>query len=228
MVDPRLRSPRCTDWRASLERWPGARVLGIDSSPEMLEKAAAAAEPPRLEFELGDLRTWHGAGADVVLSNATLQWVPGHLALLAPWVSRLAPGGCLAVGVPANFSEPTHTLLRQLAEEQRWRAPLAHVQAMLAVHSPSEYHRALAPTGADLDIWETTYHHVLHGPDPVLEWVRGSALRPYLDALGPDDGAAFEAAYAEGLRRAYPAGDGGETVLPFHRLFVVATVRVSG
>jgi trans-aconitate 2-methyltransferase len=162
----------------------------------------------------------------VVVTNATLHWVPGHLELLPRWVGALAPGGALALQVPANFAEPTHTHLRDLAARPRWREALAPVAAMTAVHSPDEYRQALRPTGAETDIWQTVYHHVLTGPDPVLEWVRGSALRPYLDLLDPSEGAAFEAAYAGALRQAYPADRWGETVLPFRRTFVVA--RLTG
>lgn len=204
------------------DRWPDAQVIGVDSSPAMIQRASALAGP-RVAFELADLRAWDGgAGADVVVSNATLHWVPGHLDLLARWMAWLAPGGALALQVPANFDAPSHTALRDLARQDRWRAQLGSVSGSLAVHTAGEYERRLLALGAQVDLWETVYHHRLTGDDAVLEWVRGSALRPYLEALGPDDAAEFESCYAERLRVAYPPDGSGGTPFDFRRLFVVA------
>ena len=216
-----------------LDRWPGAHVVGVDSSPEMIRRAAAISDPPRLRFEMADLRTWsEGAGADLVVTNATLHWVPGHLDLLGRWLSWLAPGGTLAIGVPANFHAPSHTLLRQLADQPRWQHALRTVASMLAVHSPEDYLGTLQGLGATADVWQTVYYQVLTGADPVLEWVRGSALRPYLDVLDASAAAEFEDEYRHALRTAYPPGATGATVFPFRRTFVVATapaeVAVSG
>jgi trans-aconitate 2-methyltransferase len=205
-----------------LERWPGASVQGVDSSPQMLQVAARHARPPRLTFEFGDARTWRPqCPVDVLVSNAMLQWVPDHLDLLPGLVEALAPDGWLAFGVPGNFDSPTHTLLDGLCRSARWRDALRSVAARPATFAPAVYLDHLSRLGCTVDAWETTYLHVLPGEDPVLEWMRGTALRPVLEALGPDDAARFEAEYAALLREAYPSRPYG-TVLPFRRVFVVA------
>lgn len=209
------------------ERWPDARVLGVDSSPEMIARARAAAAPRRdrpgsLSFQLGDLRTWRPAGpVDVLVSNATLQWVPDHLALLPELVAALGPGGVLAFQVPGNFAAPSHRTLAELAVSPRWRELVGQVPRERPVHEAAEYLHLLAGLGCRVDAWETTYLHVLPGPDAVLEWVRGTALRPYLSRLAGERAAEFVTAYGALLRAAYPPCDYG-TVLPFRRVFVVA------
>jgi trans-aconitate 2-methyltransferase len=206
-------------------RWPGARITGVDSSSTMLAAAAAHAVPGQVEFVAGDVREWQPAGpVDVLLTNAVLQWVPGHESLLARWAGRLAPGGCLAVQVPGNFAAPTHRILGELCRSSRWAAQLADVpRGTDAVLEPSGYHDVLSHAGLRTDAWETTYLHVLTGPDPVLAWVRSTQLRPVLGQLGEDDGAEFTAAYAAALREAYPQRSDGTTVLPFRRIFAVGT-----
>jgi trans-aconitate 2-methyltransferase len=209
---------------ALLDRWPQASILGIDSSAAMIEQAALRAQPPRLTFELRDIRDWQApAGSvDLILSGATLHWVPGHTNLFGDWLQALSEHGTLAFQVPRNFEEPSHTLLRELAASPRFSEQLAGVGEMLDLPSSQEYYARLRALGARVDMWETTYHHVLIGPDPVLEWVRGTALRPYLAALERDDASAFTSSYTASLREAYPARANGETLLPFRRLFVVA------
>jgi trans-aconitate 2-methyltransferase len=195
----------------------------------MIAKAAALADD-RLSFLEADLRGWTAPGpVDVLVTNATLQWVPGHLDLLPALVAALAPDGVLALQVPHNFDAPSHTLLHELREEPRW-APLvgdAVAPALgraAASGSAAEYLAVLAAAGCDVEAWETTYLHVLPGDDPVLEWMRGTGARPTLQALPADARAAFEREYAGRLRRAYPAQPFG-TVLPFRRVFAVATRR---
>jgi trans-aconitate 2-methyltransferase len=218
---------------ALAERWPDARVLGVDSSPQMVERAASYAVPGRVEFTLADLREWRPERpVDVVVTNATLQWVPGHLDLLPVWVEQfLAPGGWLALQVPGNLGDSLHTLLYDLTRSLRWAGPLADMaKDRVDVPDPEGYAEVLAAAGCHVDAWETTYLHVLDpegrlGPDAVLAWAKGTALRPVLDAL-PDNGLReeFLDGYADLLRAAYPRRDWG-TPLPFRRVFAVAHKR---
>jgi trans-aconitate 2-methyltransferase len=201
------------------ERWPGAGVRGIDASAEMIARAPRAAS---VEFTLGDARETSAAGVDVLVANAVLQWVAGHDALLLRWARELNHGGWLAVQVPANFDAPSHVLMRELAGSARWRARLGGVlRGPESVLPPPDYLDLLAGEGLGVDVWQTEYHHVLKGPDPVLEWVRGTGLRPVLAVLDPAEAAEFTAEYAARLRQAYPARRYG-TVLAFRRTFVVA------
>ncbi|WP_448625650.1 trans-aconitate 2-methyltransferase [Geodermatophilus sp. URMC 64] len=205
------------------QRWPGARITGIDSSPEMLAAAAAHAVPGRVEFAAGDVREWTPAEpVDVLLSNAVLHWVPGHDRLLSRWAGALAPGGELAVQVPGNFRAPTHALLAELCAAPRWADRVGDAAPRPdAVLDPAGYLDVLTAAGLAADVWETTYLHVLTGEDPVLGWVRGTVLRPVLARLGDDDAAELTAAYAAALRAAYPRRGDGTTLLPFRRVFVV-------
>ncbi|MEU6402953.1 trans-aconitate 2-methyltransferase [Streptomyces sp. NPDC046985] len=212
------------------DRWPTAHITGYDNAPEMLDKAAAEHEGPtpgggRLDFRPADARTWTPqAPHDLIVSNAALQWVPGHAARLSDWMAALKPGGVLAFQVPGNFAAPSHRLMRSLAGSARWRDRLAdvlrHEDAVLA---PEAYLERLAGPGRTADVWETTYVHLLAGEDPVLDWVKGTGLRPVLTALADDPGAreAFLAEYRAALRAAYPAGPHG-TPFPFRRVFAVA------
>ena len=163
------------------ERWPGALVHGIDSSPEMIEQAGRHAGG-RVRFDLGDLRSFEPAGpVDVLLSNATLQWVPGHLGLLARLVDFVAPGGWFAFQVPGNFSEPSHRLLHQLAGDGRFLPYTSGVESPAAFDAAT-YLAELSGLGCHVDAWETTYLHVLTGPDPVFRWIAGTGARPVLQA----------------------------------------------
>ncbi len=212
-------------------RWPGADVLGVDSSPAMVDRARAAA--PGIRFEVGDLRDWSPAGpgregtdpgsggVDVLVSNATLQWVPGHLDLLPDLVGHLAPGGWLAFQVPGNFDAPSHVLLAELSRDPRFASYLTDV-ARPDSHQPQEYADALLGLGLGVDAWETTYLHLLQGSDPVFTWVSGTGARPVLEALPDALREEFSADYRAALREAYPARRHG-TVLPFRRVFLVAS-----
>ena len=202
------------------ERWPDATVTGLDSSPEMV--AAAREHGDAVTYEVADLRTWRGS-ADVVVSNATLQWLPDHLDLLPSLVASVAPGGWLAFQVPGNIGEPSHTLRTELAAE----APYADHTGGVAVpssHDPVTYLDALTALGCEVDAWETTYLHVLRGEDPVFTWVSATGARPTLQALPDDLRPAFEAEFRRRLAAAYPVRDDGTVVLPFRRVFVVARV----
>lgn len=205
-------------------RWPNAEVVGLDSSPEMIDRARALKDaPPNLFFSLADVRDWAvEPGIDVVVSNAVLQWVPGHQELLARWARDLGEHAWIAFQVPGNFSAPSHSLMRRLAESVRWREQLGSVlRHDDAVGSPEEYHRLLNDAGLEADVWETTYQHRLSGADPVLQWVRGTGLRPVLAALAEDEAAEFERAYADLLTEAYPPQPDGGTLFAFRRVFAV-------
>jgi trans-aconitate 2-methyltransferase len=202
------------------ERWPEAAISGLDSSPEMIERARAA--DPTIDFQVADLRTWAEGSepVDLLVSNATLQWVPGHRELLPDLISRVGPSGWFAFCVPGNFEEPSHTIRRDLAAE----APYAEHTRNVAVpssHDPVDYLETLAALGCEVDAWETTYLHVLTGDDPVFTWVSGTGARPTLQALPDDLRPAFEEELKRRLRAAYPARD-GRVVLAFRRIFVVA------
>jgi trans-aconitate 2-methyltransferase len=204
------------------QRWPDATVEGIDSSPEMIERALPHATD-RLSFRVADAATWSMPDdIDVVVSNATLQWVPDHLAVLGSWARSLPSAGWLAIQVPGNFSSPSHALMRELAQSVRWSEQLDGVlRHHDSVREPEDYATLLLEAGLEADVWETTYVHVLHGDDPVLEWVRGTGLRPVLAALDAADAADFEREYVAALRAAYPATAHG-TLFPFRRIFAVA------
>lgn len=210
-------------------RWPAADVLGVDSSPEMVRRARRVVAPdaPRVRFEEGDLRSWSPpastrgpAGVDVLVSNATLQWVPGHLDLLPTLVGHLAPGGWLALQVPGNHDAPSHQLLHRLVSDPRFASYTEQV-ARPRSFGPQVYADALRDLGLAVDAWETTYLHLLQGPDPVFTWVSGTGARPALEALPAGLREEFAADYRAALREAYPAGRHG-TVLPFRRVFAVA------
>ena len=176
-----------------------------------------------LRFSVGDLAAWvPERPVDVIFSNAALQWVPGHQRLLPGWVEALAPGGRLAFSMPGNFDGPSHRLLRELCLSMRWRDRLGEVNRHNIVDEPVDYFELLSDLGCDVDAWETTYLQVLQGTDPVLEWMKGTALRPALDAL-PEEGERekFLAELTLLIREAYPPGPHG-TLFPFRRIFVVA------
>ena len=202
------------------DRWPHAGVTGVDSSPAMVEAAGAYAGP-RVSFVLDDLVRWRPEQpVDVLVSNAALQWVPEHRRLLPDLVGSLAPGGWLAFQVPGNFEAPSHQALREVAAED----PYAEHTAGLVrpgVAALEDYLADLVGLGCRVDAWETTYLHVLPGPDPVLRWLQGTGARPYLDALPETLRPTFTEALRQRLAQAYPSRPWG-TVLPFRRLFVVA------
>jgi trans-aconitate 2-methyltransferase len=204
-------------------RWPGATVVGVDNSAEMIATATADVAPERanLAFELGDVRDWRAERpVDVLVCNAVLQWVPDHGPLLLDWADRLAPGGWLAFQLPGNFDQPSHAIVRELAQSPRWRALLSDAELNRQAEDPAGYLELLARPGYQVDAWETSYLHVLPGRDPVLEWTKGTTLRPVLAALDPEQAAAFLDEYAERLRPVYPPRSFG-TVFPFRRVFTV-------
>lgn len=204
-------------------RWPAAEVRGIDSSPEMIEAAQALPDGSggRVSFALGDVSDWAPDGrVDVIISNAVLQWVPGHLAVLARWAGFLNEGGWLAIQVPGNFDQPSHVVMRDMVGSSRWWPLLRDVQLNRSVADPAEYLDLLAGVGLDVDAWETTYLHLLHGDDAVVDWYSGTGLRPVLAALQPAAAAEFLAEYRDRIASVYPAAPYG-TPFPFRRVFAV-------
>lgn len=205
-------------------RWPTARVTGVDESQEMLAKAAAAA--PDIAWQRADLASWRPPRpADLIYSNATLHWLAGHDRLFPALFEALAPRGVLAVQMPRNFSAPSHTAIVETARSGPWRARLEPLVRLTPTAEAAFYFDLLASKAAELDIWETEYLQILEGDHPVREWVKGTWLRPLLDALQEPERAHFEARYTELVTRAYPRRPDGHTLFPFRRLFIVAKAR---
>jgi trans-aconitate 2-methyltransferase len=216
--------------RAIAARWPERSLTAVDRSREMLAKAAA--EPARILWVEADIAQWSAPEkAALIFSNATLQWLGGHDRLFPHLLRQLVPGGVLAVQMPRNFDQPSHVLMRKTAAADPWAASLTSVVGGATVlreepvMPPERYYDLLIPFApGGVDLWETEYLHVLDGEDPVLDWVRGTALRPVTDALAPETRAAFLSAYGAKLKAAYPRRGNGKTLLPFRRLFMVARV----
>lgn len=213
-------------------RFPEARVTGVDHSSEMIERARA--QGGGVQYVLGDLAAYEpDRPADVLVSNAALHWVPDHETLLPRLLGRLAPGGLLAVQVPLSHGQPSHVLMREvLAQGGPGGAPLGTeaLRTALArpwVLSPARVHALLAEHAAEVELWTTEYLHVLTGPEPVYEWVRGTGLRPILAGLEPDELDGFLAEYRRRLLEAYPTDARGHTLFPFRRLFFLARARAS-
>jgi trans-aconitate 2-methyltransferase len=201
------------------ERFPDAEVIGLDSSPNMLEEARRRL--PAARFDLADATSWvPEAGTDVVFANAIYQWVPDHLTQLPRVLAALGQGGCLAVQMPDNLAEPTHRLMREVAAEGPWAARLANV-ARAPLPPPRIYYDALRPFTRRLDIWHAVYNHVLDDAAAVVEWVKSTGLRPFLDPLTPDERGAFLAEYQSRIAAAYPPASDGKVLLRFPRLFIV-------
>jgi trans-aconitate 2-methyltransferase len=205
-----------------VQRWPRARIEGIDSSPQMIE--AAKKSGVAADFTLADLAAWKpDAPYDVIFSNATYQWLPDHRALLPRLMGFVAKGGTFAFQVPNNQYSPSHTLMRDVAAQGPWAEKLANVRGIF-VEKVQTYYDILAPHTASLDIWTTEYLHVLDGEDAVFKWVSGTGLRPFLDALDDAERATFSREYKARLNVAYPRRADGKTLFAFSRLFAVAKV----
>ncbi|HSI82916.1 MAG: methyltransferase domain-containing protein [Candidatus Methylacidiphilales bacterium] len=212
-------------------RWPGAQITGMDSSADMLVSAKKLL--PEVTWEQGDISTWTststpGTGLpDLVFSNAALQWVGNHPLLLPHLVEQVAPGGILAVQVPANINAPAHVIMREMANSAVWRShfPSASVRDW-HVHEPGFYYDILAPLSARLDLWVTEYMMFPTGPEGIVQWYQGTGLRPYLDAL-PDDELRriFLADYLAEIAITYPTRANGHVEFPFRRLFFIAQRR---
>jgi len=211
------------------DRWPGARVVGVDTSREMLASARERDTDERVEWVEADLAEWDpsglGAAPDVIVTNAALQWVPRHLSLMEAWLEALAPGGWFALQVPGNFDAPTHALMRETAIEHPRSAELEAASKRYGAGDPSTYLQILSAHGLAVDAWETTYIHVLdpqgESENPVLDWVTGTGLRPVLEVLeDEEEREEFIATYAAKILEAYPRSTAG-VLLPFRRVFAV-------
>ena len=213
--------------RLLAQRWPQAAVTGVDDSAAMLAKAGA--EPGGVRWVLQSLAIWRAERpADVIYSNASLHWLPGHAQLFPALLAQLAPGGVLAVQMPAMHNAALRRLHHSIADAGPWASLLADVDAARAILEPSDYYDILRPVVASLDIWETTYLHVLAGEDAVVQWAMGTSLKPFLDRLPPGLREDFLAAYAAALRPEYPRRADGTTLLPFRRRFIMARTGNDG
>ncbi len=203
-------------------RWPDATVVGLDHSSEMI--AAARAAHPDGQWQLGDLATWTPpAPADVIFSNAALQWVPDHARVVPHLFAQLAPGGVLAVQVPAHLHSPIHQAMVVVARDPAWADRLRTAAGAIAVETPGTYYDLLRPLAGRIDLWVTEYLHVLDSPAATIDWMRGSGLRPFLQALADDaERARFEARLRPLVEQGYPRQADGRVLFPFRRLFFVA------
>ncbi len=209
------------------KRFPGARITGLDSSPDMV--TAARKRLPQIDFFIADIAPWPESKPlnerfDVILGNAVLQWLPDHAALLPRLVARLTPGGRLALQMPDNLDEPAHVLMREVAAAGPWAEKLAHAaDARAPRHEARWYVECLRPVTAHVEVWRTTYYHALADASAIVEWFKGTGLRPFLDPLDAAEREAFLGLYLEAVTRAYPPLEGGGVLLPFPRLFITAT-----
>jgi trans-aconitate 2-methyltransferase len=204
------------------ERYPHAHIVGVDSSPDMIE--AARKRLPGIAFEVVDIRQWAPERPfDVILANAALQWIPGHESLLPALIASLGRGGALAVQMPDNLDEPSHRLMREIAAVGPWAAKLKDAAKARAERNSAEwYFRLLRAHASHVDVWRTTYHHPLAGAKAIVEWVKGTGLRPFIDPLDASEREDYLARYETAIAEAYPAEADGMVLLPFPRLFFVA------
>ena len=214
--------------RLLAERWPDAQIVGVDSSPSMLQQARAATGDSRIAFVAADLAQWQPeTPVDLVYSNAALHWLPDHAAVFARVAAMVAPAGALAVQMPDNFRAPSHTLIADLARSERWQEKLAAIVREPPVAPAAAYFGWLAPLMPGADIWLTEYLQVLaprsDGEHPVAAWTKGTWLVPFLEALDEQERAEFLRDYMHRLAQHYPARPDGRTLFPFRRLFIIAT-----
>lgn len=204
------------------QRWPDAEIWGIDNSTAMID--AARPSDPKVHWQIADIATWSASVAcTVIFSNAALQWVPNHARVLPQLFAQLENGGALAFQVPANIDAPAHRLMRELAESPRWRSRFPSLVREWHVESAFSYHDIFAPLTSRVDFWYTDYLHVLSGPEAIVEWYRGTGLRPWLEAL-PDERSRHEFAsdYLNAISTEFPRQPDGRVIFPFRRFFLIA------
>jgi len=204
-------------------RFPEAIVSGIDSSPDMI--SAARKRMPDLSFEISDISTWEGDGPyDLIFANASLQWVPDHAAVLPALVKKLNKNGVLAIQMPDNFEEPAHRAMRSIAADGPWSEKLVQASKRIARENAAWYFKTLRDEVSTVDIWRTTYFHALAGgAEAIVEWFKGTGLRPFLDLLSQEEKTEFLEKYTEEIAKGYTLFPDGQVLLPFPRLFILAT-----
>ncbi|MFB9951435.1 trans-aconitate 2-methyltransferase [Rhizobium puerariae] len=204
------------------ERFGASNVVGLDSDDDML--AAARKRLPGTMFLKADLNDWAPAApADLLYANAVFQWVPNHLAALARLMDHLRPGGVLAVQMPDNLSEPSHTLMEETGAAGPWAGAFAGGRIRRPpLPPPAAYFDALMGKSVRVDVWHTIYYHPLASAPAIVEWVKATGLRPYLEAAGPAHAEAFTADYTARIAKAYPPMTDGRVLLRFPRLFLIA------
>ncbi|WP_411885261.1 trans-aconitate 2-methyltransferase [Polaromonas sp. YR568] len=208
-----------------VRRFPGAVVTGTDNSEAML--ASARKRLPASRFELSDIANWQPASGDaapqLIYANAALQWVPDHAKLIPRLFAALAPGGVLAIQMPDNRDEPTHRLMRELASEAPWTDAIGDYSKLRTeLFSIDRYYDLLAAEAAHVDVWRTAYQHPMASAAAIVEWVRATGLKPFVDRLPPDLQASYLAGYERRVAQAYPVRSDGKLLLAFPRMFIVA------
>lgn len=204
------------------QRWPDAKIVGLDNSDEMLDRARDAV--PDVTFENVDVERWEpDRQFDVIFSNAALQWVTGHDTLFPRIAAQVAPGGVLAVQMPRNFNAPSHSAMLDIIQEGPWRELLEPVWVAVPTQAPDFYYSLLDPLSRDLQIWETEYIQVLEGENPVAEYTKGTWLTRFLNPLDEPWRSEFEALYRQRIAESYPPQSNGKTLFPFRRQFILAT-----
>ncbi len=206
-----------------VERFPEAKVMGVDASKEMLRWARERL--PECVFLEANLVDWTPPeDTDLLFANAVLQWVPEHQSVMRRMLGGLAEGGVLAVQMPDNTREPSHRLMMEVAARRPWAETRALAgMARAELPDAESYYDQLKPLCRQVEIWHTVYEHVMDGPETIVEWFKGSSLRPFLAALDAAAGDQFLRAYGAEIARTYPRRVDGKTLLRFPRLFVVAT-----
>ena len=207
------------------QRFAQAQVLGIDNSQDML--TAARARLANARFELADIASWqadkiNGRLPDLIFANAALQWVPDHEQLFPRLLNMLAPGGVLAIQMPDNREEPTHRLMREVASEQPWAAQIGDPHALRTDLLQLNNYYDLLARDARVDVWRTAYQHPMDSAEAIVQWVRGTGLRPFLQPLSPELQTSFVAEYTRRIDAAYGKRSDGQRLLAFPRLFLVA------
>ena len=204
-----------------VQRYPGAHVVGTDSSPAML--ASARERLPSLTFEESDVATWAPSRpVDLAYANAVLQWVPDHAHLFPRLLATIAPGGVLAVQMPDNLDQPSHVLMREVAAEPRFAAAIGDPNAVRSRILPAEGYYDLLARSADVDVWRTTYHHLMDDAAAIVRWLSATGLKSFVDPLPVELRPLYLAEYERRIDIAYPVRADGKRLLAFPRLFIVA------